>query len=132
MPGLGEDLVSEEVRKDASEQESASWQKRLVWTWQSMSLCSAGACWNSPTIRVVDGMTTGKDCWTCATVNCYLVTCEVVDQLRVVAAATGGTTMEVQVVRTGIAKTVEVDDLAETLEVLGKSWNRASMDGCPA
>lgn len=124
--------MSAEVPKDASEPESANWQKKLVWTWQSMSLCSAGVCWNSPTIREVDGMMTGKGCWTCATVNCYLVTCEVVDQPRVVAAVTGGTTTEVPVVLTGIAKTKEVDDLVETLEVLGKSWNQASTDGCLA
>lgn len=119
--------MNEEVRKDASEQESASLLRKLVSTWQSMSMCSAGVGWNFPTTPEVDGMTTGKDCWACAMVNCYLVTCEVVDQPKVVDAKTGGTTTEVRAVLTVIV-TMEVGGLAATLEVLGKSWNQASMD----
>lgn len=121
------------VRKDALEPESVSLPRKLVSTWQSTSTCSAGVCWNSPTILevVAGGMTTNKDCWACAMVNCYLVTCEVVDQPRAVVAmgvTTGATTTEVHrwVVLT---VTMGVDGLAETLEVLEKSSNQASMDG---
>lgn len=121
--------MNEEVRKDALEQESASLQRKLVSTWQSMSMCSAGVGWNFLTTPEVDGMTTSKDCWACAMVNCYLVTCEVVGQPKVVHGATGGTTTEVRVVLT---VTMEVGGLAVTLEVLGKSWNQASMDDCLA
>lgn len=128
---MAEDLVSEEVRKDALEQESASLQRKLVSTWQSMLMCSAGVGWNFLTTPGVDGMTTSKDCWACAMVNCYLVTCEVVGQPKVVDEATGGTTTEVRVVLTGIVM-MEVDGLAATLEVLGKSWNQASTDDYPA
>lgn len=128
--------MNEETRMVASEPESANWQKRLVSTWLSTLTCSAGVDWNFPTTRAVDGMTKGKDCWACVMVNCYLVTCEVVDLPRVVAAmdaAAGGTTMEV-LLRVGLTVTVktEVDDLAETLEELGKNWNQASTDDCPA
>lgn len=119
--------MNEEVRKDAAEQESANLLRKLESTWQSMSMCSAGVGWNFLMTPEVDGMKTGKDCWACAMVNCYLVTCEVVDQPRVVDAKTGGTTTVVRVVLTGIV-TMEVGDLAATLEVLGKSWNQASMD----
>lgn len=59
-------------------------------------------------------MTTGKDYWACAMVNCYLVTCEVVDLPRVVDVATGGTRTEVRrVVLTAIV-TMEVDGLVVT------------------
>lgn len=75
----------------------------------------------------VDGMTTSKDCWAYAMVNCYLVTCEVVGLPKVADAVMGGTTTEVRVVLTVIV-TTEVGGLAVTLEVLGKSWNQASMD----
>lgn len=97
---LEEDLVSEEVLKVASELESVSLRTRLVSTWLSKLTCSAGVYWNFPTILVVavDGMMKGKDYWACAMVNCYLVTCEVVDQTKVVAAtgaAMDGTTTEV-------------------------------------
>lgn len=59
-------------------------------------------------------MTTGKDYWAYAMVNCYLVTCEVVDQPRVVDVVTGGTRTEVRrVVLTAIV-TMEVDGLVVT------------------
>lgn len=102
-----------EVRKDASELESASSPRKLVSTLTSMC-CSAGDGWNFPTTPEVDGMTTGKDCWACAMVNCYLVTCEVVDQPKVVDVATGGTRTEVRRVVLTVIVTMEVDGLVVT------------------
>lgn len=119
--------MSEEVRKDALEQESVSLLRKLVSTLWSTSMCSAGAGWNFPMTPGVDETTISKDCWACAMVNCYLVTCEVVGQPKVVDEVTGETTMEVPVVLT-VLVTMEVDGLVATLEVLGKSWNQASTD----
>lgn len=125
--------MNEVVRKDALEQESVSLLTRLASTWTSMLTCSAGVDSNFPTTRAVavDGMTKGKDCWACGMVNCYLVTCEVVGQPRVVVAIDATTEVLRRVVLTVIAKT-EVDGLVETLEVLEKNSNQASTDDCLA
>lgn len=123
------------VRKVASEQESANSQKRWASTWQLMLTARlAGAGWNFPTRPAVaaDGMTTNTDCWACAMVNCYLVTCEVAGQLAVVVGTDGMTSEVLHLLVLTVIATREAGGLVETMEVLEKSWNQASMDDCLA